>query len=396
MNGDLTVEQEARCETARRFAGRFTVQEATAWDQAEAIPPEVIRALGEAGLMGACLPEADGGLGWDAWSFGRLCAELGAVSLSLVSVLTVHSMVLEALRAWGTDEQKARWLGPMARGEMVGAFALTEPERGCDAAHSQTTLNESGANYVLSGRKKWISYAQRADLFLVFAQLGGTQPIACLVPRSTPGLSVTPLRNMLGFRAALIGEVALKDCSLTSENILGRPGGGFSHVANRSLDLGRFTVAFGCLGCMEACLMDSVVFARTRHQFDVPLTGHQLILEMISDMITAVKVSEQICRRAAELRQAGDPASIVETTVAKYFVSKSASEVAGKAVQIHGAIGCSGDESRVERLFRDARIGEIIEGSNQMQQLMIARSGMAEYVRRARRRTDTPKREKAG
>lgn len=384
----MTAEVESRFEEARRFAARFTPREATAWDHAQEIPPDVIGELGKAGIMGACLPREDGGRGWDAMSFGRLCAELGSVSLSLASVFTVHCMVVEALRVWGTEEQKARRLGPMARGGIVGAFALTEPERGSDAAHIQTTLSEREDHYVLCGKKKWISYAQRADVFLVFAQLDGTQPTACLVPANTAGLSVTPMRNLLGFRAAMLGEITFNNCIVPRNDIVGRPGGGFSHVANCSLDLGRFIVAFACLGCMEACLSDSVAFARTRHQFGVPLTGHQLILEMIGDMITAVKVSEQICRRAAELRQAADPAAIVETTVAKYFVSRAAAEVADKAVQIHGAIGCSADESRAERLFRDARICEIIEGSNQMQQLMIARSGMVEYVRRARRHRD--------
>ncbi len=370
-----------RFDRIKDLAFSLSPEEAGSWDIAQEMPRETVARLGASGLLGCFIPKEMGGAGWDALSFGMLCSELGGVSLSLVSIVTVHSMFLEALRAWGTAGQKDEWLARMISGEAMGAFALTEPDRGSDAVHIQTEFVEDGAEIVITGRKKWISYAQRADVFLVFGQLGGSRPSACIVPRSTPGLEVRPMRNLLGFRAAMLGEITFDHCRVPLSSIVGRPGNGFTHVANCSLDLGRFAVAFGCLGCMEACTSDSVSFAKKRMQFDKPLMSHQLIQEMISDMITSVKAARQLCRHAAGLRDALDPSSIVETTVAKYFTSRAAVEVAGKAVQIHGAIGCSADEGRIERFYRDARIGEIVEGSNQMQQLMIARSGSVEFLR---------------
>jgi alkylation response protein AidB-like acyl-CoA dehydrogenase len=221
-----------------------------------------------------------------------------------------------------------------------------------------------------------------ADVFLVVGQ-GPAGPTALLIPRRSAGLSVEPIRDMLGFRAAQLGQIVFTDVLVPKANTIGREGGGFSHVAGSSLDVGRFCVACGCTGLIRACLRASVDYARSRQQFGEPLRAHQLIQAMLADMATSYKASSALWRHAAGLRAAADPASIGETTTAKYFSSMAASRAASDAVQIHGANGC-GPDYPVQRYFRDARIGEIIEGSSQMQQIMIAHEACREFASRRR------------
>lgn len=378
-----SAEQDAhRLEAARLLAG-FAAEDIRRWDQAESLPPEVPAQLAQAGLLGTFIDSGYGGRGWDATSFGLLCAELGQCSLSLLSIVTVHSMVLEAIRLWGTAAQREQWLPPLAQGRLLGAFGLTEPDFGSEATGVQTTLTACADGYRINGRKKWISYATRADLLLLFGKLEDGAAVACLVPTGTPGLQVTPQQGLLGFRAAMLGEIQLQDCVIPAANIIGKPGAGISYVAASALDLGRLAIAFGCLGAMEACLEDSVTHARKRVQFGQPLAQHPLVQALLADMITAHKASARLCHHAAALRSAGDPLAAMETAAAKYFASTQAVRVAQQAVQLHGAAGCSAEESRMERFYRDLKITEIIEGSNQMQQLMIARNGMGEFARAA-------------
>lgn len=385
MSTSDQVQAQHRLEAARLLGG-FTTAAVTAWDQTENLPAEVPAQLAKAGLLGTFIDSAQGGRGWDASSFGLLCAELGQCSLSLLSVVTVHSMVLEAIRLWGTPQQREQWLPALAQGNIVGAFGLTEPEHGSEATGIQTTVSACDGGYRINGRKKWISYAARADLLLIFGKLDDGAAVACLLPTATPGVSIRPQRGMLGFRAAMLGEITLEDCVVPAANLIGKPGSGIAYVAASALDLGRLAIAFGCLGAMEACLSDSVLHAKSRVQFGQPLAQQQLVQGLLADMITAYKAAERLCLHAAQLRSAGDPLAAMETATAKYFASTQAVTLARQAVQILGAAGCSAEESRAERFYRDLKITEIIEGSNQMQQLMIARNGMGEFVRAAQAR----------
>lgn len=379
-------EQEAHRLEAATLLSRYTAQDIAAWDQAESMPDEVIASLAQAGLLGTFVETSFGGRGWDASSFGLLCAELGQASLSLLSIVTVHSMVMEAIRLSGTQEQREHWLPILTQGQKIGAFALTEPDFGSEATGIQTTLTPCAEGFRINGKKKWISYATKADLLLVFGKLEDGSPVACLLPSNTKGLRVMPMSNLLGFRAAMLGEIEMNDCVIPAENIIGRVGAGISYVAAGALDLGRLVIAFGSLGAMEACLTDSVTYAKKRTQFGQPLAKHQLIQKMLADMITSYKAAERLCLHAAQRRAAGDPMAAMETATAKYFTSTHAMTVANHAVQIHGAAGCSANESRTERFYRDLKITEIIEGSNQMQQIMIAQNGMGEFVQSALRR----------
>lgn len=376
---------EHRLEAARVLA-RFAPADITAWDQAESLPTDVPVALAQARLLGTLIGTNQGGRGWDAVSFGLLCAELGQSSLSVLSIVTVHSMVMEAIRLSGTEQQRAEWLPALAQGKKIGAFALTEPDFGSEATGIQTTLVSCAEGYRVSGRKKWISYAVRADVLLVFGKLEDGSAVACLLPADTEGLCITPMKGLLGFRAAMIGEIEMKDCVIPAANLIGRKGAGISYVAAGALDLGRLAIAFGSLGAMEACVADSVAYATKRKQFGQSLSKHQLIQQMLADMITSYKAAERLCLHAAEQRAAGDPLAAMATATAKYFASTHAVTVANLAVQIHGAAGCSAGESRMERFYRDLKITEIIEGSNQMQQLMIAQNGMGEFIQSALRR----------
>lgn len=385
-NAEQAVQAEKNRLEAARLLARFAQAEITAWDQAETLPAEVPAVLAQSGLLGTFIGTDHGGRSWDAVSFGLLCAELGQASLSLLSIVTVHSMVMEAIRLSGTEQQRAQWLPALAKGSITGAFALTEPDFGSEATGIQTTLIPCAEGYRVSGRKKWISYAARADVLLVFGKLEDGSAVACLLPTDTEGLSITPMKGLLGFRSALLGEIEMKECVIPAANLIGRKGAGINYVAAGALDLGRLAIAFGCLGAMEGCVADSVAYATKRKQFGQSLSKHQLIQKMLADMITSYKAAERLCLHAAALRAAGDPLAAMETATAKYFASTHAVTVANLAVQIHGAAGCSAGESRTERFYRDLKITEIIEGSNQMQQIMIAQNGMGEFVQSALRR----------
>lgn len=351
---------------------------ADAWDRDQRISSSALEGLAAQGLLAAVIAAENGGRPLDPITWGEALEAMGEASMSLSSLVTVHAMCAHAVDRWGTAEQKARWLPDLAAGALRGAFALTEPSVGSDAKNVTTRFEDAGEHWKVNGRKRWISGAQIADVFLVIGQ-APAGPTALLVPRATAGLTVTPIEGMLGFRAAQLGEIGLRDVLVPKTHTVGREGMGFSHVAGSALDVGRFCVACGGTGLILACLRASVAYARTRVQFGQPLRAHQLIQAMLADMATSYKASRALWRQAARHRAQSDPASIGETTIAKYFASTAAARAANDAVQIHGANGC-GPEYPVQRYFRDARIGEIIEGSSQMQQIMIAHEACREFA----------------
>ncbi|HEX2091037.1 MAG TPA: acyl-CoA dehydrogenase family protein [Longimicrobiaceae bacterium] len=355
----------------RAFVDREIAPFAGEWDRAERTPAETIRRVAEVGYLGALLPREVGGAGMDTVTFGVLNEELGRGCSSIRSLLTVHSMVAFTVHRWGSRAQKERWLGLLARGETVAAFGLSEPGAGSDPSAIETEAAPDGDGYVLRGRKKWTTYGQVADLFLVFARSEG-KPVALLVERETPGLTVQPLRGITGTRASMLAELRFDGCRVPRENRVAGPGFGIG-VALSALEVGRFSVASGCVGILQACLEASLAYASERVQFGAPLREHQLVQRMITDMATELRAARLLCRRAAELRDAGDPSAPEEIFVAKYFASTAATRAALDAVQIHGANGCT-EEYPVERYLRDTRVMEIIEGSTQIQQMTIARN----------------------
>lgn len=371
MEIELTSQQIQAQEIFRTFVNTEIAPYADQCDQEEKTPPETIKKLADAGYL-------EGGQNMDAITFGLLCEEIGRASASLLSLLTVHSMVCQAIMKWGSSSQRAHWLPKLSTGETIAAFGLTEPNIGSDAKSVETTAVLSNNSYILNGEKKWISFGQVADLFLIIAQCDGN-PSAFLVERNSPGFSTEPIKGLLGFRAAMIAKVHMNDCQIPKENLVGRVGFGFSHIANTALDHGRYCVGWGCLGLGQACLDACLSYTSQRKQFGAYLKGHQLIQQMIGDMITNIKAARLLCYHAAYLKEKGDPSLIMETSIAKYFASRMVNQVANDTVQIHGANGCSSDYP-VQRYLRDAKIMEIIEGSSQMQQIIIAKSGYHSFA----------------
>ena len=375
---ELSPQQEKARSEFRAFVDQEVIPRAHENDRQERIGPDLINRLARAGHMGAALPREFSGAGLDMITYGLLHEEVGRGCSSLRSLLTVHGMVAATLLRWGNNNQKEYWLPRLASGEVLAAFGLTEPEIGSDARSIQSTASLDGDYYILSGQKRWITGGQIAGLFLIFAQCEGKHA-AFLVERESPGLCLEPISGMYGIRASMLADLRMEECRIPKNNLVGRIGFGFSHVASTALDHGRYCVACGCVGIAQACVEASVSYASQRKQFGVCLKDHQLIQRMIADMITNLKAARLLCRHAGYLRDKGDPASIIETSVAKYFASKAAARAANDAVQIHGANGCSGDYP-VERYLRDAKIMEIIEGSNQMQQITISTLGFQEFL----------------
>ena len=377
MKLELTAEQRAVRAEFRAFAAAEIAPHAGRWDREEAIPPHVIDRLREQRYLGSNVSPELGGAGRDMIVYGLLTEEIGKGCSSVRSLLTVHDMVAHAIQRWGSRGQKERYLPHLARGEILGALALSEPNAGSDAKGIETTAAEAGECWVLDGRKKWTTFGQIAGLFLVFAKVG-SQPAAFLVERETPGVTVRPLKGLLGTRASMLAEIELKGCRVPKENLVGRVGFGISHVAAAALEQGRYSVAWGSVGIAQACLDASRSYAAERRQFDAPLADHQLIRRMLTDMIVDVRAARLLCLRAGWLRDSGDPGAFMETMAAKYFASRVAFRAANDAVQIHGANGCC-DDYPVARYLRDAKVMEIIEGSTQIQQMTIPKFEFQEF-----------------
>lgn len=373
FSGELSEPQRAALAGFRDFVDSEVVPHADRYHYEQHTPRQAITQMAERGYLGLSLPPAAGGGGHDQVTLGLLHQEFGRGCASLRSLLTVHGMVSHSILRWGSKGQKEQWLSLLATGKVIGAFALSEPTVGSDAKAVTTEALETEDGYVLRGEKKWITYGQIADLFLVFARCQG-QPTAFLVERDTPGLSLEPISDLLGLRASMTARVRLQGCRVPKANLLGRIGFGVSHIAASALELGRSTVAWGCVGLAQACADACLSYTNERSQFGVRLREHPLILQLLSDMLTDLTAARLLCLHCSRLRDSQDPESAMATAMAKYFASKAAVAAALSAVQIHGANGCS-REYPIQRHLGDAKIMEIIEGSSQIQQLSIARYG---------------------
>jgi alkylation response protein AidB-like acyl-CoA dehydrogenase len=371
LNLELVAAQRAVRAEVRSFVEAEIAPHADRWDREGAIPAGLIGELRRRGYLGSNVAGEHGGLGRDMITYGLLTEEIGKGCSSVRSLLTVHDMVAHAIQRWGSQAQRERWLPAMARGEILGALALSEPGAGSDAKSVETTATaaDGGDAWVLDGRKKWTTFGQLAGLFLVLAQADG-KPTAFLVERETPGLTVKPLAGITGTRASMLAEIFLDGCRVPKGNLIGRPGFGLSAVVSAALEHGRYSVAWGSVGVGQACLDASRAYAAGRRQGGGPIADHQLIRRMLTNMIVEVRAARLLCLRAGWLRDQGDPGASGEIMVAKYYASTMATRAANDAVQIHGANGCS-EEYPVGRYLRDSRVLEIIEGSTQIQQITI-------------------------
>jgi alkylation response protein AidB-like acyl-CoA dehydrogenase len=375
-----SVRQQKILEEARVFMEQEIRPFAAEFEANEALPRELINKMAAKGYLAASFPEEYGGLALDPVYYGLLTEEIGKGCSSTRGLLTVHtSLVGETLLRWGTEEQKQTWLPRMAKGEMIAAFALTEPDVGTDAKSVQTAYRQEGNTFVITGRKKWISFGDIADVFLVIASHEG-KVTAFIVARAFGGVKTSPIKGLLAGRAAHIAEIELNHVKVPEENVLGKVGSGFEYVVSTALDHGRYSVAWAGVAIAQAAVEAMVTYSRTRSQFGQKIYNFQLIKGIIADAVTKTHAARALCLKAGELRKAKHEDAIIETTIAKYFASKIAMEVATDAVQVHGGNGCY-NQYPAERLFREAKILEIIEGTSQIQQDIISRYGLRKYYR---------------
>lgn len=375
MQVEFSPQQRQQRERFRSFVQEHICPCAADWDRQEAISSEIIEQLRSHGYLG-CLVSGIRGEPVDAITYGLLTEEIARGCSSVRSLLTVQDMVALGICRWGSSELKDEFGAAIGNGELLCGLAISEPETGSDASNVKTEARREGDEYVLFGRKKWITFGQIADLLLVLARFED-KPTAFLVPRTAPGFTRRPLKGLLGVKASMLAEIEFNGCRIPRRYLVGKPGFGYSHVIATTLDLGRYSVAWGAVGIIQACLDSCLEYTAKRKQFGVEIQEHQLIRRKLTEMIAAVRAARLLCCRAGYLRDRKDPAAVPETLVAKYFASKAAVRSASDAVQLHGANGLS-DEFPVSRYLRDAKVTEIIEGSTQIQQITIPQCPLPE------------------
>lgn len=373
MNFDLTEEQRLIRETVRRFADEEIAPVAAEHDREERFPREPLAKMAGLGLLGGPIPREYGGAGLDYISHAIVTEEVGRADSSLRTTLSVQvSLVALSLLAWGTEEQKRRYLPELCAGRFLGCFGLTEPNAGSDPAGLETAAVKRGDKWVLNGTKTWISNATVADLALVFAQTDKAKAhdgiAAFLIEKGTPGFSTRKITGKLGLRASDTGELIFEDCTVPDESLLGPVGQGFK-VAMAALDNGRYSVAAGCVGIIQACVDACTSYAKQRRQFGRPIASFQLVQDMIARMVVDLEAARLLVYRAGHLKNQSRP-NTMETSIAKYFASEAAVRAATDAVQVFGGYGYS-NEAPVERYYRDAKVATIYEGTSQIQKLLI-------------------------
>ena len=375
MHLELTDEQQMVQTMAREFAQEHIAPIASEIDRDARFPHETVKRMGELGLLGIMVPEAWGGSGADTVSYVVALEEIAKACASHAVVMSVNnSLYCEPVLKAGTDAQRARFLRPVASGHALGCFALTEPEAGSDARNQRTLAVRDGGDYVITGRKLFISTGREASFVLVFAQTDPSRAhrgiTAFVVEKDTPGLSVSKTEDKLGIRASDTAELVFDGCRVPTDHRIGEEGKGF-HIALATLDGGRIGIAAQAVGIAAGAYDRSVTYARERKAFGVPIGQHQMVQWMIADMATAIDGARLMTLKAATLKDAGRPYT-KEASMAKLFAAETAMKVATDAVQVHGGYGYI-REAEVERYFRDAKITQIYEGTSQIQKLVIAR-----------------------
>ncbi|QNA85110.1 acyl-CoA dehydrogenase [Sphingomonas sp. So64.6b] len=366
---------DALIDTVRRFVAERLRPLEGAVEEADAIPPEVIAEMREMGLFGLSIAEEYGGLGLTMAEEARVAIELGRTTPAFRSSFGTNVGIgSQGLVMAGNDEQKSAWLPRIASGEIITSFALTEPDVGSDSGAVKTRAVRDGDVYRLSGTKRYITNADKADLFTVMArtgeEAGGRGVSAFLVPRDLPGLSIGESEKKMGQKGAKVADVILDDVPVPAANRLGAEGEGFK-IAMRVLDRGRLHISAVCVGVAERLIADCVAYATERKQFGKAISEHQLIQAMIADSKTEALAARALVLETAAAKDAGKDV-VMESAAAKYFASEMVGRVADRAVQIFGGAGYIADYG-IERLYRDVRLFRIYEGTSQIQQLIIAR-----------------------
>jgi len=374
----LSDEHEALVSTLSEWGRKDVLPQIHDLDREHRFNRDFLRQMGELQLLGICIPEEWGGAGMDYVSLGLACEELEYVDTHLRVIMSVHvGLNSMTLWCWGTDQQRKKYLAPQAKGEKIATYGLTEPNAGSDAVGIQTTAVRRGDRYVLNGEKMWISLADVADNFLVIAWTDQEKKkkrdhsgmSAFIVERGFKGFSSFSIKEKWGILAGNTGGFSMQDVEVPVENRVGEEGEGFK-VAMFALENGRYTVAAGATGLVRACRDASVAYAQTRRTFGVPIGEHQLVKEMLAQMVSDYDASRLLWLRAGWLKNEGRR-NTRETSLAKWFATVASERAAGDAVQIHGANGYS-DEYPVGRFYRNCKAAVIYEGSREVHKLMQA------------------------
>ena len=371
----LTEDQRLVRDAARDFAQSVLAPQAAQWDRDAALPDEVVRQMGELGLLGMLVPEAQGGTKTDDLAYALAIEEIAAGCASCSTLMSVHNSVgcVPILR-FGTPAQQSQWLPRLASGEVIGAFCLTEPQAGSEADALRTRAVLDGDHWVITGAKQFITNGRRAGMAIVFAvtdpELGKKGLSAFIVPTCTPGFVVEREEHKLGIRASDTCAISLQGLRVPLDHLLGQRGEGLK-IALSNLEGGRIGIGAQAVGIARAALDAARAYARERTQFGKPIAEHQAISQLLADMHTRLNAARLMVHHAARLRMAGVPC-ISEASQAKLMASETAEWVCSQAIQVHGGYGYLQDYA-VERHYRDARITQIYEGTRQIQKIVIAR-----------------------
>lgn len=370
----LTDEQQMMKKMVRDFAENEVAPAIERMEAEDRFPIEVVKKMGELGLMGIPIPEEHGGSEMDFTSYIIAINELSKVSATVGVILSVHTSVgTNPILYFGTEEQKKKYIPKLASGEYLGAFALTEPGAGSDAASLKTKAVRDGDSYILNGSKAYITNAEAADTFIVFARTNPEESrskgiSAFIVEKDTPGFTVGKVERKMGLHGSSTCAINFEQCRIPKENLLGEEGKGFD-VAMANLNTGRIGIAAQALGIAQASLEHAVGYAKEREQFGKPIAKHQGLSFKLSDMATDVEAAKLLVYEAARLQQAQQPCG-KEVSMAKLYASRAAVNTSIEAVQVYGGYGYTEDYP-VERFFRDAKVCEIYEGTSEIQRMVI-------------------------
>jgi hypothetical protein len=372
----LTHEQELLRESVRAFAKEQLAPNAPTWDRENIFPKDALKAMAEMGLFGITVPEKYEGAGMDYLSVAVAVEEIAAGDGACSTIISVNnSVVCGPLLAFGNEAQKEKFLKPVASGRQLGAFCLTEPHVGSDAAAIKTTALLANGQWVLNGVKQFITSGKNADVAIVFAvtdaKAGKKGISGFIVPTATPGYRVASLEKKLGQHASDTAQIVFENCRVPEENLLGQQGEGY-RIALANLEGGRIGIAAQCIGMARAAFEAALDYAKQRESFGKPIIEHQAVNFRLADMATRIEVARQMVWHAATLKDAQKPC-LKEASMAKLFASEMAESVCSDAIQIHGGYGYVNDFP-VERIYRDVRVCQIYEGASDIQRLVIGRA----------------------
>lgn len=372
----LTSEQEMIRDSMRAFSQERLAPFAAEWDKTHTFPAQALRELGELGAMGMVIPEEWGGAGMDYMSLVLTLEEIAAGDGATSTIVSVqNSLPCGITLKYGTEAQKKEWLIPLARGEKLGCFCLTEPHTGSDASALTTRADRDGDDFVLNGVKQFITTGKNADMAIVLAvtdKAAGKKGISCfLVPTNTPGFIVSRVEEKMGQRASDTAQILFENCRIPASALMGNEGDGY-RIALSNLEPGRIGIAAQAVGMARSALDAAITYAKDRVTFGVPIIEHQAVNFRLADMATQLDAARLMVWRAAALKDAGRPC-LTEASMAKLFASEVAEKVCTDAIQIHGGYGYVSDFP-VERIYRDVRVCQIYEGASDIQRLVIGRA----------------------